>query len=97
MREQNFAPTVCVWLTLRSATTYSQDPGLISFNFSETFSRSGGQKYPRNRSVALRPDLFELLLLARRDVDLGAVLRERRGNHRANAGSTASDHGCLWR
>ena len=41
-----------------------------------------------------RPDLLELLLLARRDVDLGAILYVRRGNHRANAGSATSHHGC---
>jgi hypothetical protein len=30
-----------IWLTLRSATTYSQEPGPILFSFSETFIRSG--------------------------------------------------------
>ena len=28
--------TVLCWLTLRSATTYSQDPGPVLFSFSET-------------------------------------------------------------
>jgi hypothetical protein len=40
-----------------------------------------------------RPHLLELLLLARRDVDLGTVLHVCGGNHRANAGPTTSDHG----
>ena len=39
-------------------------------------------------------DLLELLLLARRDINLGAILHVRRSNHCANAGSTAGDHSC---
>ena len=40
---QIFASAVrrVLWLTLRSATTYSQEPGPILFSFSETFIRSG--------------------------------------------------------
>jgi len=37
--------------------------------------------------------LLELLLFARRDVDLGAVLHVRGRNHGTNAGPTTSDHG----
>jgi hypothetical protein len=44
-------------------------------------------------SVDTPPHLLELLLLARRDVDLGPVLHVRGGNHRANAGPTTGDHG----
>ena len=40
-----------------------------------------------------RPHLLELLLLAGRDVDLGAVLHVCSGDHRANAGPTTCDHG----
>jgi hypothetical protein len=47
--------------------------------------------------AAPRAHLLELLLLARRDVDLGAVLYVRRGNHRANAGPAAGDHSYLHR
>jgi hypothetical protein len=42
-------------------------------------------------------DLLELLLLARRNIDLGAILHVRTSHHCPDAGTTASDHSCpLW-
>jgi hypothetical protein len=51
-------------------------------------------RHERGEYTARPTYLLELLLLAGRNIDLGAILHIRRSNHCANAGSTASDHSC---